>query len=106
VSITEVTTAAGWISGLAIVALIATGWRKTARATAASARGQHLQSNAGGVAVRETEAPLHRPPSTLRRVWAAVAGTGLALWVGAIVATVVGFGVAFLVITLTSMLKR
>jgi hypothetical protein len=106
VSISEVTTAAGWISGLAIVALIATGWRKTARATAASARGRHDNGSHAGFAVRETDTPLHQPPSPLRRLWAAAAGTGLAIWVGAIVATVFGFGVAFLVITLTSMLKR
>lgn len=106
VSITEVTTAAGWITGLAIVALIATGWRKTARAAAQSARGRAHGPNPSGVAVHETAAPLHRPPSALRRLWAVVAGTGLAIWVGAIFATVFGFGVAFLVITLTSMLKR
>ena len=106
VSITEVTTAAGWITGLAIVALIATGWRKTARAAAQSARGRTDGPNPSGVAVHETAAPLHRPPSAPRRVWAALAGTGLAIWVGAILATALGFGVAFLVITLTSMLKR
>jgi hypothetical protein len=104
VSITEVTTAAGWITGLAIVALIATGWRKTARAAAPSARGTSARHR--GVEVHEADAPLHRPPSMPRRVWAALAGTGLAIWVGAIAATAIGFGVAFLVITLTSMLKR
>ncbi len=56
--------------------------------------------------VHEESAPLYRPASMLRRVWAALAGTGLAIWVGAIAATILGFGVAFLVITLTSMLKR
>lgn len=88
------------------MALIATGWRKTARATTGSARGRNAARLPTGVAVHEERAPLHRPPSMPRRVWAALAGTGLAIWVGAIAATVLGFGVAFLVITLTSMLKR
>ena len=32
-SLSELTTASAWIAGLAIVALIAAGWRKPARAT-------------------------------------------------------------------------
>lgn len=43
---------------------------------------------------------------TLKRVWSVVAASALAVWVGAIVATVLGFGVAYAVITLTHMLKR
>lgn len=106
VSITEVTTAAGWIAGLAIVALIATGWRKTARATAAPARARHPLRAHVGVDVAEQQASLHRRVPVWRKVWAATAGTALAVWVGAITATVLGFGIAWLVITLTHMLKR
>ncbi len=41
-----------------------------------------------------------------RRLWSVVAGSALALWVGAVVATVLGFGIAWLVITLTDLLKQ
>lgn len=106
VSITEVTTAAGWIAGLAIVALIATGWRKTARATAAPARARRPMRAHVGLEVAEQPAPMHRRVPVWRKVWAVGASAGLAVWVGAITATVLGFGVAWLVITLTGMLKR
>lgn len=59
-----------------------------------------------GVDVAEQQAPFDRRVPVWRKVWAAAAGTGLAVWVGAITATVLGFGIAWLVITLTGMLKR
>jgi hypothetical protein len=59
-----------------------------------------------GVDVAEQQASLHRRVPVWRKVWAATAGTALAVWVGAITATVLGFGIAWLVITLTHMLKR
>ena len=42
----------------------------------------------------------------LRRVWSVVASSVLAVWVGAVLATVLGFGIAWAVITLTQMLKQ
>jgi hypothetical protein len=106
VSITEVTTAAGWIAGLAIVALIATGWRKTARATAHPARARRPDRAPTGVEVTTVQTPIHAPTPVLRRVWSVVAGSVLAMWVGAVLATVLGFGIAWAVITLTQMLKQ
>ena len=106
VSITEITTAAGWIAGLAIVALIAAGWRKPARATADPARARRPSSAPAGVEVSEVRAPLARRSPWWRRLWAVVAGSVLAVWVGAVVATIIGFGTAALVITLTNMLKK
>jgi hypothetical protein len=121
VGITEVTVAAGWIAGLSILALIATGWRKTARAAADPARGADpavgpvgppgSPGSPGpvgpiGAEVVEVEAPIERPTPVLRRIGAAAAGGALAVWIGAVVATVLGFGVAYGVITLTHMLKR
>ena len=117
-NITEATTAAGWIVGLAIVALIATGWRRTARATAdlpldpptplpAPAPDQtpaHRPIVAAPVA--ELHAPLDPPTSWLRRLWSVAAGSALAIWIGAALATIIGFGMAILVVTLTEMLKR
>lgn len=41
-----------------------------------------------------------------RRVWSVIASSGLALILGGLVATVVGTGAAYLVITLSRMLKR
>jgi len=106
VSITEVTTAAGWISGLAIVALIATGWRKPARATADPARARRSASAPVGLEVAEIKAPMARRTPWWRRVWSVLAASALAVWVGALLATAVGFGVAWLVITLTDLLKQ
>jgi hypothetical protein len=106
VGITEITVAAGWIAGLAILALIATGWRKTARAAADPARASDLKAGRTGVEVVEVEAPFDRSTPVLRRIAAAATGGVLAVWIGAVVATIVGFGLAYGVITLSHMLKR
>ncbi|MEI8240583.1 MAG: hypothetical protein WCI22_14305 [Actinomycetota bacterium] len=105
-NVTEVTTAAGWIAGLAIVALIATGWRKPARATADPARARRPQLANPGVEVDELATPIGAPTHWYRRLWALVASTALMFWVAVALATVIGFGGAWLVITLTRMLKR
>ena len=52
------------------------------------------------------EAPIERPFPLLRRLGSAATGGALALLMGAVVATIIGFGVAYGVITLTHMLKR
>jgi hypothetical protein len=106
VGITEITVAAGWIAGLAILALMATGWRKTARAAPDPARGGEPGDGAVGVEVVEVDAPIDRPTPVARRIGAAALGGVMAVWIGAVIATVVGFGVAYGVITLTHMLKR
>jgi len=106
VSVTEVSTAAGWIAGLAIVALIATGWRKTARATANPARARRPDRAPAGVEVTTVQTPLDQRTPVLKRVWAVAASSVLAIWVGAVVATAIGCGGAYAVITLTHMLKR
>ncbi|MGB8859340.1 MAG: hypothetical protein WCC60_08790 [Ilumatobacteraceae bacterium] len=105
-SITEVTTAAGWIAGLAIVALIAAGWRKPARATADPARARRQATAPTGLEVAEVRATLARRSPWWRRLWSLLASSVLAVWVGAVMATIIGFGTAWLVITLTDMLKR
>jgi hypothetical protein len=106
VGITEITVAAGWIAGLAILALIATGWRKTARAAPDPARGSDLTGGPVGIEVIEVEAPIERSTPVMRRIAAAATGGVLALWIGAVIATILGFGLAYGVITLTHMLKR
>ena len=101
----ELTTASAWIAGLAIVALIAAGWRKPARASAVTAR-EGRRSRAPAVELSETEAELHRRSGLWRRLWAVVASSGLAVVIGAVLATLVSFGIAFTVIRLTDMLRR
>lgn len=88
------------------MALIATGWRKTARATADPARARRPHRAPTGVELTTTNAPLAKRTRWYRRLWAVMAGSVLAVWTGAILATAIGFGVAWVVITLTGMLKR
>ncbi len=104
-SLSELTTASAWIAGLAIVALIAAGWRKPARASAATVRAGR-RSRLPAVGLDETDVELHRGAGLWRRIWSVIASGGLAVMIGAVVATVVSFGIAFTVIRLTDMLRR
>jgi hypothetical protein len=106
VSITEVTTKAGWVAGLAILALIAAGWRKPARATADLARARRPMRAPIGSELAPVRAPLNPHIPWWRRLWSVIATSVLAIWMGAVLATLIGFGLAYLVITLTSLLKR
>jgi hypothetical protein len=58
------------------------------------------------VELTEVDAFLHQRTGPWRKVWAIVASSGLAIVTGAIIATVLSFGVAFTVIRLTDMLRR
>jgi hypothetical protein len=105
-SLNEVTTAAAWIAGLAIVALIAAGWRKPARATADPARALLRRRRLAGEEVEDTGLELYRRTSWPRRI-RAVLGTGfLAVVTGMALATIIGIGVAAAVITITGLLKQ
>jgi hypothetical protein len=106
VSTRELTIATAWIAVLAIVALIAAGWRKPARATANPARALRPHRARVGLPVTEAPAPIYRRTALWRRLWAVVAGSTLALIAGAVAATVVGFGASWVVITLSRMLKK
>jgi hypothetical protein len=103
VSLTDVTTASAWIAALAIVALIATGWRKPARATVPvpRARGasRRLPVEVEPVAVR----PYRRTP-VWRRIWALIAASTLTAITGAVLAIVLAAAVTYVVITLTELL--
>lgn len=105
-NVSELTTAAGWIAGLAILALIASGWRKPARAATDPARARFLRGLPAQVPVVEEKAPLAEHTPLWRRIWSVVASGGLALCVAAVAATVIAFGTAWIVITLTDMLKQ
>lgn len=45
-------------------------------------------------------------PGPLKRIWAAMAGSALAVVIGAVVATLVAFSLAFVVTALTDLLKQ
>jgi hypothetical protein len=106
VSINDLTIRAAWIAGLAIVALLFAGWRKTARAQPRSPRSPLRPPRRVPFQVAEVVAPPYRAPGPLRRVWSIVASSGLALVIGAVLATVTAFAVAYMVTTMTDLLKK
>jgi uncharacterized protein YcfJ len=56
--------------------------------------------------VAEADVPLHRRPQWWRKLWALVAGSTMAAVAGAVVATALGFGASWIVITVSRMLKK
>jgi ABC-type nitrate/sulfonate/bicarbonate transport system permease component len=107
VSVTDLTTQAGWIAGLAIAALVLAGWRKNARATPKTPRRPPLVRRPWvPIGVAETTVPLYKRPGPIRRLWAIVASSAIAIVMGAVLATVMAFGLAFVVTTLTDLLKQ
>ena len=95
------------MAGLAIAALVFVGWRKNARAVPPTPRrAPKFRRGWAPIGVAETTVPLYRRPSVVRRLWSVVASSGLAVVIGAILATVIAFGSAYVVITLTDLLKQ
>jgi ABC-type nitrate/sulfonate/bicarbonate transport system permease component len=95
------------MAGLAILALVLAGWRKTARATARTPRGEPiLRRQWEPVPIAEATTSLYKRPGPLRRVWAAAASSAIAIVLGAVLAIVIAFGTGFAVITLTDLLKQ
>ena len=95
------------MAGLAILALVLAGWRKTARATARTPRGEsNLRRRWEPVPIAETTTTLYKRPGLVRRLWSVVAGSALAVMIGAVLAIVLAFGTGYLVITLTDLLKQ
>jgi hypothetical protein len=93
--------------GLAVVALVLAGWRKNARATPRTPRRVPLVRRPWvPVGVAETTVPLYKRAGPIRRIWAIIASSGIAVVIGAVVAVVVSFGLAYVVITLTDLLKQ
>lgn len=58
------------------------------------------------IGIAETTVPLYKRPGPLRRVLSALASSGIAVVMGVVLATVTAFGLAFIVITLTDLLKQ
>ena len=95
-----------WIAGLAVVALLLAGWRKTARAQPKRLRSPHETPRRVPYELSEVVAPPYRSAGPVRRVWAIVASSGLAVVIGAVIATVTAFSLAWIVTTLTDLLRR
>ncbi|MEP7113107.1 MAG: hypothetical protein ABI862_07565 [Ilumatobacteraceae bacterium] len=102
----ELTIATAWIAVLAIVALVAAGWRKPARATANPARALRQKRARVGLPVMEADVALHRRTEWWRKVWALFATSTMAAVTGVIAATLIGFGASWIVITLSHTLKK
>lgn len=109
-SVTGLTIRAGIVAGLAIVALLLTGWRKPARAEPRSPRGD---STSGGrstsaravIPVDHYDTPEYRRPGPVRRLLALAASSALAVLIGVITAIVVAFGIALAIVRLTNLLQ-
>ena len=95
-----------WLAGLAVVALVLAGWRKTARAQPKGARSPVAAPRRVPFEVTHGIARPYHAAGPLRRVWAAVASSALAIVIGAVLATVTAFSLAWMVVTLTDLLKR
>lgn len=106
VSVTDFTTAAGWMAGLAIAALVFAGWRKNARALPRTPRAEpKVRRPRVPIGIAEATVPLYKAPHPLRRIWAAVASAGLGVVIGMVTAIIIAFGSAYAVITLTDLLQ-
>jgi ABC-type nitrate/sulfonate/bicarbonate transport system permease component len=94
------------MAGLAILALLLIGWRKTARAVPRTPRVEpKLRRPRVPIGIAEATVPLYKPPNIIRRVLAGAASAGLGLVIGIVSAIVIAFGTAYVVITLTDLLK-
>jgi hypothetical protein len=105
VSINDLTVRMAWLAGLALVALVLAGWRKTARAQPKAPRRLTDAPRRVPYQVEPQVAPPYHAAGPLRRIWAVVASSGLALVIGAVLATVTAFSLAWVVTTLTDLLK-
>ena len=95
------------MAGLAILALAFAGWRKNARAVPRIPRRAPVVRRPWvPIGIAETVTPLYKRPGPLRRVWSIVATSGIAVVMGAVLATITAFGLAYIVITLTDLLKQ
>jgi hypothetical protein len=106
VSVNDLTIRAAVVAGLAIVALLLTGWRKAARATPKTSRGSSSQPRVVPYQVVRQPTPAYHAPNPVRRLWALVASGGLAVVIGAVLATVVAFAAAVVVTRMTDLLKQ
>jgi hypothetical protein len=103
-SVDGLTVRAAFIAGLAIAALLLTGWRKPARAESRSPRGP-IRREPSGVVVEHFDTPLYRRPGPFRRVLAGLTSGAIGILTGVLAAIVLSFTIAFAVVWLTNLLK-
>jgi hypothetical protein len=106
VSVNDLTIRAAVVAGLAIVALVLTGWRKTARATPKTSRGSATSPRVVPINVERQVTPPYRPPNPAKRLIALVSSGGISLVVAAVIATVTALAIAVVVTTMTNLLKQ
>ncbi len=94
------------MAGLALAALLLAGWRKTARAQPRAARSPAAPPRRVPHAIAEGVAPPYHAAGPLRRIWAIVASGGLAVVIGAVLATAIAFSLAWIVTTLSDLLRQ
>ena len=99
VSVNDLTIRAALVAGLAIVALLLTGWRKAARATPKTSRGTATTPRQVPFAVVRQPTPAYHPPNPAKRLWSLLASGVLTVVIGAVIATVMAFAVAMVVTT-------
>lgn len=102
-SVDGLTIRAALVAGLAIVALLLTGWRKPARAEPRTPRGP-LRREAHGVVVDHLDTPSYRRPGVIRRLLALAASGGIGIVTGVLIAIITSFAIAIAVIWLTNLL--
>lgn len=94
-----------WVAGLAMFALLLAGWRKNARAQPRPPR-DPLDPERVPYEVAHVVTEPYRPAGPARRLWAGAATTGLAIVLGAVLATITAYALAIIVTTLTELLRR
>ena len=95
-----------WVAGLALVALLLAGWRKPARAQPKPPRDATAAPRRVPHEVMHVVAEPYHGAGPVRRLFAAVASGGLAIVIGAVIATVAAFALAVIVTTLTDLLRQ
>jgi hypothetical protein len=105
ISVDGLTVRAAFIAGLAMVALLLTGWRKPARAEPRTPRGP-LRRDPSGFPVQHHDAPLYKRPGIVRRILAALASGGIGVLTGVLAAIVTAFAIAVAVIWMTNLLEQ
>lgn len=105
-SVNDLTIRAGLMLGLAIVALLLVGWRKTARAIPRTSRGGPGSPRISAVPVVRQPTAEYQPPAPLRRLGSLLASVALTVVIGAAVATVVAYGASVIVTTMTDLLRQ
>lgn len=105
-SVNDLTIRAAIIAGLAIIALVLTGWRKTARATPKTSRGTATAPRQVPIQVVRQPTPAYHPPNAAQRMISLITSGGVALLVAAVIATVSAFAIAVIVTTMTNLLKQ